>query len=476
MRMGRSLLRIIQVMNAVSMLLFVVLCIHSLSCHSNAHTDDGALSIVHTEENDNGEATVEVESNGDGEPTEQETKKEPVDVFYPTDQWQAVKEGQAIPAGLHVRMSMKTGEKEAKLMDGDNGMKYWKAGDKEGMINTDKKYFTRDELKRALKDFKTTKLDDTDLKREEEIKSKFRSYEELKADFEALNMGIKTDGEIVTELLETFKDENADVELKLQVLTELEYYLHQIDNAVLFKDLGGLPVLIKALNYTKDERIQKEAALVLGAATQSNPKVQVGALEVDALQLLLRLLSSQSNSSSDLRKKILYAVSSLCRHFPYAQKKLLDLGGLSAFGELFQEPGAEKIQLKAVTLLHDLMVERENAESGFDPANSVEVEKLRQYKLVPLKEAMVEQGWCELVPTLLDSPEHDSREKILNAMKTLTNVCSIKFKTLEPKLNKLRQEYIKLAKEETSEDDRYFTSLLQTVDKMISLIGVKDEL
>ena len=41
--------------------------------------------------------------------------------------------GQAIPAGLHVRMSMKTGEKEAKLMDGDSGMKYWKTGDKEGI-------------------------------------------------------------------------------------------------------------------------------------------------------------------------------------------------------------------------------------------------------------------------------------------------------------------------------------------------------
>ena len=42
----------------------------------------------------------------------------------------------------------------------------------------------------------------------------------------------------------------------------------QIDNAVIFKDLGGLPLIIKAINYTQDERIQKEAALVLGAATQ----------------------------------------------------------------------------------------------------------------------------------------------------------------------------------------------------------------
>ena len=33
-----------------------------------------------------------------------------------------------------------------------------------GMVNTEKKYFSQEELKRALKDFKMTKLDETDLK------------------------------------------------------------------------------------------------------------------------------------------------------------------------------------------------------------------------------------------------------------------------------------------------------------------------
>ena len=90
----------------------------------------------------------------------------------------------------------------------------------------------------------------------------------------------------------------------------------------------------------------------------------------------------------------------------------------------------------------------------------------------------MEQGWCELIPTLLDSPDHDSREKILNAMKTLSDMCSSKFRSLESKLTKLRQEYIVLAREETAEDidDKYFTVILETVDSMISLIGAKDEL
>ena len=39
--------------------------------------------------------------------------------FIPTHEWQVIKNGQAIPAGLHVRMNFQTGVKEAKLMDSD---------------------------------------------------------------------------------------------------------------------------------------------------------------------------------------------------------------------------------------------------------------------------------------------------------------------------------------------------------------------
>ena len=40
--------------------------------------------------------------------------------------------GQAIPKGLHVRLNVQTGQREAKLMDGDNGLKYWTQGGKQG--------------------------------------------------------------------------------------------------------------------------------------------------------------------------------------------------------------------------------------------------------------------------------------------------------------------------------------------------------
>ena len=38
-------------------------------------------------------------------------------VFVATNEWQEIKEGQSVPAGLHYRMNLETGKKEAKIID-----------------------------------------------------------------------------------------------------------------------------------------------------------------------------------------------------------------------------------------------------------------------------------------------------------------------------------------------------------------------
>ena len=43
-----------------------------------------------------GETSVEVEAGENDVADEQETKEEPLDVFYPTDQWQTVKKGKML--------------------------------------------------------------------------------------------------------------------------------------------------------------------------------------------------------------------------------------------------------------------------------------------------------------------------------------------------------------------------------------------
>ena len=94
-------------------------------------------------------------------------------------------------------------------------------------------------------------------------------------------------------------------------------------------------------------------------------------------------------------------------------------------------------------------------------------------------EALKEHGWCELVTSLLGTPEHDSREKVINAMSTLgrgmqTDICAI-----SRKLVKLQREYHRLSQEEISKNDEdlYFTEIFRTLEKLVKeLQAVKDEL
>jgi len=67
---------------------------------------------------------------------------------------------------------------------------------------------------------------------------KFRSYEKLKDDLKDLNMTIKSDMDIMDELSKKFQEqlklyEDSDKNLQ-NILTDLEYLLHQVDTAEVF--------------------------------------------------------------------------------------------------------------------------------------------------------------------------------------------------------------------------------------------------
>jgi len=67
---------------------------------------------------------------------------------------------------------------------------------------------------------------------------KFRSYEKLKDDLKDLNMTIKSDIDVMDELSRKFQEqmkvyEDSDKYLQ-NILTDLEYLLHQVDTAEVF--------------------------------------------------------------------------------------------------------------------------------------------------------------------------------------------------------------------------------------------------
>lgn len=71
----------------------------------------------------------------------------------------------------------------------------------------------------------------------------------MKEELEALNMNVSTDSELLNSLFSQFESqrelvstENLDstkVEDLMEILNNIEYLIHQIDNARTFTDMGG---------------------------------------------------------------------------------------------------------------------------------------------------------------------------------------------------------------------------------------------
>eukprot|EP00795_Rhopilema_esculentum_P012448 gene12448-3117_t len=343
--------------------------------------------------------------------------------FIPTKDWQVVKNDQSVPAGLHIRMNLQTGLKEAKLMDGDDGARFlkqkvkqnegeigmpdrglfWgrghlyfqtedflveglpaKGNDKvhqekhqdgpnivmsdemkdeaESYPESDKIYFTKQHLKDALKDFRDkfhddgVKSDGQEISRSEAVKQKFRSIEEIRKELED-HMGwkVKSDAQLMKIRVEILRAENATKEEQSHALEDLEYYVHQIDNAVDLEKMHGLQVVIQFLNNS-DLQLQEKAAKVIGAAVQSNPKAQLAALEHGAMQFLLRQISY--SSTERLRKTALFALSALIRTNSKSQIVFLKLDGLNILLKCIETDKSTALKIKAVTLVSDLIVEQ----------------------------------------------------------------------------------------------------------------------
>ena len=93
------------------------------------------------------------------------------EVFVPTDEWQEIINGQAIPAGLHVRVNLETGKKEAKLMMEEEPI---------GEVHGIKHEALKEVLKNIKSDFKIGKEGEFD-------PAKFRSMNELKSELGDVN-------------------------------------------------------------------------------------------------------------------------------------------------------------------------------------------------------------------------------------------------------------------------------------------------
>ena len=78
---------------------------------------------------------------------------------------------------------------------------------------------------------------------------------------------------------------------RVEVLEELEGFVHHVDNAVDFCTMGGMQLVVGLLdNATVAENARSLAAVIVGSSASNNPSVQASAQQLGAVAALVRQL------------------------------------------------------------------------------------------------------------------------------------------------------------------------------------------
>lgn len=430
--------------------------------------------------------------------------------FVPTREWQVVKKGTPIPEGLHVRHNFQTGVTEAKLMDSEeteekdsnenlnsNSLTLHPekaiSEDEEPPIFSEKTNvfdYPLEELKARLKKIKQDEAETSPELNDEhanKVKQKFRDYETLKKELKALEVNITTNWELLNTYFQKFQPHknavttgtlmSTEIEEILDILYNLEYLLHHIDNAKVFADMQGMTNIISpCLNGTNNE-IKAEALRLLGAAVQSNPKVQLKALENDIVQKLLHILST--NTRTEVKSRCLYALSALIRQFPAAQKVWINHGGLEIFGKILVNDQLQ-IQIKVMKLVNDLIIERQDLQETTNTEQSQM--KTKAYTTVDLEQKLLTYEYCKHLSNLMvksfkgevtnqfKSNNYEFLETISESMITIAPVCKNQFKANKDSMLRtiehLLSFYQKLDSTLEQDDDEILKNLTLLIEKL----------
>lgn len=203
--------------------------------------------------------------------------------FIPSHEWQQVSNDEIIPAGLHVRLNLDSGHREAKLVDEENSQP---SQDGSLIVSFDKDSLENDNADKTLDEY----VDD----------------EDVDVDMDTRLHANAVGGEVHV-LLKALNDKTITEE-DLDDLNDLAHDLK--DGAAIIKE--GLNSLLGiVLDTHASGRKRESAARALGAAIRHNPSSQQFVQDngVEITKLCLNLLTDLSASgwlaSSNLKDEVL---------------------------------------------------------------------------------------------------------------------------------------------------------------------------
>lgn len=263
-------------------------------------------------------------------------------VFEPTNEWQIVRDDQQIPPGLHVRMNINTGLREARLLQPEGEGDHQESAGNDIVLNEGQvaevalvESSNLDLDPNEVIDFKTSKVGDGEL----------------------------TDVDSATHEVLGFKN-GGDISRLEKALATLVEFSHDIEyGAQLTQDKGIFEALYKAGRLAVDRAsVVEKIYNIMGSALRNNPEAVTSFLQKHSASLLPRLLQVVKDplTSEVVQKRILGVFQALSSNTAYAQQQfdLLDPNPKSHFMQLvssFPKLGV-LAQDRFMTLLEDLNV------------------------------------------------------------------------------------------------------------------------
>lgn len=230
-------------------------------------------------------------------------------VFEPRDEWQPIREGQEIPGGLHVRVNLETGVREARIMD-----ESYADGETDGGVvvvetEQDEEALQQEHLAQLAQEHQEQQLE------KEEIARKVAEFKNkrVRASPEEI-----TDFDSALAALYTYEEDAGAVEVALDVLEELS---HDIEFGVrLTADKLTFDVL-EAIVESGTDSVREKAYRVMAASLRNNPDAVTNVLSNQSsgfVSLLFAQLHADTTSHV-IKKRILGVVQALAadEHFRY---------------------------------------------------------------------------------------------------------------------------------------------------------------
>lgn len=384
---------------------------------------------------------IEDETETDNNDNPAESSSTPPKIFKATSEWKEV-EDEVLPKGLHVRINLETGKKEAKILENSNEV------DIHSKITSNYQVIKEDAPKQIPINIKNLN-DFNDLKEiSKSANERYKSIKESKVHFTSETILLK-------ETLETYSKES-NLEKRIALLSDMEYFVHSIDLANDFFQIGGFDLLQKHLNET-NTNIQAAVLNVFGASIQSNLGLKSLLLKADFARQIIVLL----NNSKDIvvLKKCLFVLSVFLRNYPLAQKIFFQsFDGVSLLESILNKDFI--LAIKASTLLSDIAIEIATAASSSSYAD------IGHYETISFETIVKQSTVCSKLIQLMHNVDLSNLITLIENMLGLARVCHVEFRKhtdlFQQKAALLRQENDHVA--------------LGNMKDLLSVINLKDEL